>query len=214
MVYNTGMPRGRWILPDEEEFSSIEEDPLSVEEEPFARSFLESYRVTDALFAALLNIVIPRSLSLTGNTAEEIKKRGINPEAILESVDEWVTLRPQIEELGSYLGLDFSNKKNFDELLAEYLSWGLNPKQGLQVAGIYTKKKRGAAISARRTAVQALELRLADRHKWTWPRLAQEFCTCPKPKNEHNAYCRENIRQAVMALEKVLKRHGVYPDSR
>lgn len=200
-------------MPDEEEFSSIEEAPLSVEEEPFALSFLESYRVTDALFAALLNIAVPQSLSLTGNTTEEIRKKGIKPECILKSVEEWVTLRPQIEELGSYLGLDFSNKKNLDELLAEYLSWGLNTKQGFHVARVYTKKKRGAAISARRTAVKALELRLTDRHTWTWPRLAQKFCTCPKPKNEHGAYCRERIRQAVMALEKVLKRHGVYPDS-
>src|SRR5262249_49467910 len=116
-----------------------------------------------------------------------------------------------IEELCSYLGLDFS-KRQLAELLDEYRAWGLNAEQGLRLAEIRTKKKRGAGISARMTAVQALERRLADSRWWTWRRLAQELCKCPKPKNGHDSRCWERLRQAVMALEKLLRKHGVYPE--
>ena len=40
-----------------------------------------------------------------------------------------------------------------------------------------------------------------------WQKIADEICDCGNDQNKHDEFCRESIRQAVMALQRLLKRH-------
>jgi hypothetical protein len=66
---------------------------------------------------------------------------------------------------------------------------------------------RGRPVTKRRTAVEALELRLADQAKWSWARLAREFCGCGSSLHSHK--CQEAIRKEVGHLQSLLKKYQI-----
>jgi len=66
------------------------------------------------------------------------------------------------------------------------------------------KKKRGRPSTRGPIAARALQLKWdTDRD---WAQIANEVCDCGQAS--HTQCCRDNIRQAVMALQGLLKRHG------
>jgi hypothetical protein len=67
------------------------------------------------------------------------------------------------------------------------------------------RKKRGRPITRGPIAVRALQLKVDK--KWPWMRIANEVCDCSK--GSHDGYCRDNIRQSVAALEKLITRCGL-----
>ena len=174
-------------------------------------------RVRQALLAASSNImshlvILMRPFGNPPFTPETIRLMRLNPDAAEAYAVEFKRLGPDWEALSSYLGLELPTSRR-DK--AWYLEWcmelGLKPKEAMVAADLFHKQKRGAPVTARQSAVKALDLRLGDPHKWTWKRLGAEFCTSSGPGHRHDTTCQERIRQAVISLERLLRRHDTYP---
>jgi hypothetical protein len=162
-------------------------------------------KVRDALVMALLLLVLPRGLSRS-RAKNELEH---NPQLLVDWIEDWKPLQPEVAELCSYLGIESVSKESFPWLFANYVNLGFSPEHAESAAKTLSQPRRGAPVSVRQTAVRALELRLADLSNWSWTRLGRELCTCDK--SEHDTYCTQRIRQAAIALEKVLRKHGVQP---
>lgn len=70
------------------------------------------------------------------------------------------------------------------------------------------KRQRGRPLSpaTRRLAILALESKRTD-ERFSWMRFAASNCDCAK--RQHDASCKERIRQAAIALQRLLDRVGV-----
>ena len=66
------------------------------------------------------------------------------------------------------------------------------------------KQNKGRPISKRQIAVAVLEKKMTEPGR-AWRELAEEFCDCKK--QQHDKRCKENLRQSVNDLKKVLKRY-------
>ena len=174
-------------------------------------------RVRQALLAASSNIMshlvsLMRPFGNPPLSPESVRLMRLNPEAAEAYAVELKRLGPDWEALSSYLGLELPTLRR-DK--AWYLEWcmqlGLKPKEAMVAADLFHKQKRGAPITARKAAVKALDLRLDDPNKWTWRQLGAEFCSSNGRGHRHDTSCQERIRQAVMSLEKLLRRHNAYP---
>jgi hypothetical protein len=67
------------------------------------------------------------------------------------------------------------------------------------------KRGKGRPAIARKSAIEALEKRLADPRRWTWPKITAQLCRCGK---EHDIKCQDNIRREVLHLTGTMKRLG------
>jgi hypothetical protein len=67
------------------------------------------------------------------------------------------------------------------------------------------KKKPGRPVTRGPVAVRALQLKWDKNPKWQ--KIADEICDCGQRK--HCETCWQSIRQAAMALQRLLKRHGL-----
>jgi len=70
-----------------------------------------------------------------------------------------------------------------------------------------TGRKRGRPPSKRDRAIRALALQCKG---YSWQQLTAKLCDCGRQK--HDEYCRDRIRTSARALEKVLRRHGVFDE--
>jgi hypothetical protein len=174
-------------------------------ETPFEfEDFLTPTSVRETLFVALLAAVrrFPQP---------EPELINSDPNYTDTWVSKWPEFKTEVNELCSYLGIEVLPAKTFAELVIELSKEGFSAEQAESAARVYHKVKRGARVSARQRAVQALELRLAGPDEWTWKTLGEKFCEVGGPGHMHSLECHERIRQAVMALQKVLRKHGVCP---
>jgi hypothetical protein len=69
------------------------------------------------------------------------------------------------------------------------------------------ERRKGRPVSRRLDAIRALELKQADPKRWTWPELAQKFCSCGEKK--HTATCSERLRREVGHLKRLLRKHSI-----
>jgi hypothetical protein len=83
---------------------------------------------------------------------------------------------------------------------------GLNQDQINEAFAMARKKRKGRPATMRSRSIQALEMKLNDPTK-SWMFLAMRLCPCNQP--EHNTQCRENLRQGVIALKRLLRKYGV-----
>jgi hypothetical protein len=63
---------------------------------------------------------------------------------------------------------------------------------------------KGRPVTRRSAALRALQLQIDTGRTWT--SITQEVCDC---KKEHDQSCRENIRQGVNGLKRLLRRLGI-----
>ena len=165
-------------------------------------------KVDEALFEALVGLIG------LGSSSAWKKKLRDNPELGVGLISEWERKRPAIEELCSYLGVSLRPERTFEEEITKNLDRGFDATHAVSAARAVEKAKRGAPVSVRRAAVRALELRLMNPKEWTWPKLGRMFCQYDQPPHEHSDLCTQRLRQAVRALEAVLRKHGVHPANR
>lgn len=67
----------------------------------------------------------------------------------------------------------------------------------------------GRPVTKRRqVAIAVLEARQRDR-RLSWQKIPARFCDCGKGKNDHTADCIQSIRQAVMGLQKLMRKYGI-----
>jgi hypothetical protein len=67
------------------------------------------------------------------------------------------------------------------------------------------ENKRGRPVTRGPVAVRALQLKWDKNPKWQ--KIADELCDCGQRK--HSESCRQSIRQAAMALQRLLNRQGL-----
>jgi hypothetical protein len=68
------------------------------------------------------------------------------------------------------------------------------------------RPRRGRPITRRDLAIQALEVKLADR-TITWSAVAGQLCRCGKPA--HDKKCAEAIRRDVCRLNEILRQYSI-----
>jgi len=123
--------------------------------------------------------------------------------------EDFNTLQPLISELKELLGWIGKATLSDEEILLSGVQWleaGLSPSQVVALQKAIKKRPRGRPVEQRALAVKALEMRRAD-PKLSWARLTKEICPCGQPA--HDLYCRERIRQQVLALNKALKKYQI-----
>jgi hypothetical protein len=96
-----------------------------------------------------------------------------------------------------------------DELADLLQSSGFKHKEIRVLTSSIRRGKSGAPATKRRTAIEALELRASDRGKWSWTRMAMKLCLHETKEREapgHFTACAQQIRQAVISLQKLMRK--------
>jgi len=75
------------------------------------------------------------------------------------------------------------------------------------VEKIYAKKKRGAPVTRRLTAVRALQIQIDK--SWDLKKVTQELCDCGKAA--HDESCEQQMRQSIGTLKRLLRKWGTEP---
>lgn len=103
-------------------------------------------------------------------------------------------------------------KKGHDEESLNFVAKVLM-EQGDTVSNVISlanKMKRGCPgppIKKRRIAIEAYELRLQNKKKWTWSKLTKEFCTCGAQLHDYK--CQERLRREVGHLKRLLQKYQI-----
>jgi hypothetical protein len=67
------------------------------------------------------------------------------------------------------------------------------------------RTRGGRPATKRQAAIQAMEMKLTDPKRWTWPKIASALCDCGK---SHDVRCQDNLRREVLHLRKTLRKCG------
>lgn len=67
------------------------------------------------------------------------------------------------------------------------------------------KKKPGRPVTRRHAAVRALQMTIEK--NWTLNKATHQFCDCGKSK--HDVSCKQQMRQSIIGLRKLLRKSGV-----
>lgn len=65
----------------------------------------------------------------------------------------------------------------------------------------------GPPIKKRRMAIEAFELQLQNKKKWTWSKLTKKFCTCGA--QQHDFKCQDRLRREVGHLKRLLLKYQI-----
>ena len=153
-----------------------------------------------------------RAVLLSAIWEELFRDRGVKPRDIMSYVPDWKRMAPDMRELVSYVSPPHPKapKASLEtmsvEMAKELVQAGVPHKVVLRLMARGGKPRRGRPVSIRAAAVDALEMKLADSGQ-SWAKIARKKCPCGQSR--HDFQCRERIRQAVIALKKVLQKHQI-----
>jgi hypothetical protein len=68
------------------------------------------------------------------------------------------------------------------------------------------RPREGRPTTKRCIAVQAMEMKLEDPKRWTWPKITSVLCDCDK--NNHDIACQDNLRREILHVRKLLRDCG------
>lgn len=138
-----------------------------------------------------LEVVVPASSPLTDLQA---------------ALPELARLSSLLKEISSYLGENPLFMAAPPGMVGEFLlKQGFSFSDARNAAELAEKNSPGRPPSVRIMAVKALELRISQ--KMSWGKLAMKLCECGERVHGHK--CSERIRQAVMALQEILKKYEI-----
>ncbi len=129
---------------------------------------------------------------------------------LVDENPDWLAVLDQcgteIQEISSWL---FSQPKFTEADITVFVrSWieaGMNPVQAVKAVEESTKRHRGHPVTRRSTAVQALDLKLAN-PRLSWAKVADRLCNCGlRERHKHNSPCCQVLRQEVRLLNKFLE---------
>ena len=125
----------------------------------------------------------------------------------------------EMEDLLGYLGIQLNKGIPLKQLADSFgEKYELKPSEAMSLAEKLTGSKLGRPIKVRQAAVFALEMRLHDPKTYSWWRIADLLCDRSEchletHKGPSGDLCCQRIRQAVIALRRVLKKHGMNPQN-
>jgi hypothetical protein len=68
------------------------------------------------------------------------------------------------------------------------------------------RPREGRPATKRRIAVRAMEMKLEDPKRWTWPKITAALCECGQ--NRHDISCQDNLRREILHVRKLLRDCG------
>jgi hypothetical protein len=189
------------LLPKDSLDLAAKADQIAAELEPKIRKIHQQHPIQAGILSAVCQQLL-QFIRLSAKLApEDFRVEAAPLVAGVSELSTWLVdskIKPSLPEIqadidswvSGYVSAGFKGVSNFTDALRK--TW--------------LGKPRGRRVKRRLAAVGALEAKLADPNL-TWQELAEKFY--PVAKDENIESPAQALRQEVIALRKVLKRHGI-----